>query len=103
LFEECDAVPVALDGDLRKEQSAVSGHADEKSVATHFYRFGRDWLRRRKDAEFNFELGCFFEGDRIEAGVFEGGGARGVGDGAIDGADGKDVADTSAQIAVQIE
>jgi hypothetical protein len=53
-------------------------------------------LRRRQDAELNFEIVCFGEGYGMEARVFECGGASGVGDGAVNRAYGEDVAYASA-------
>jgi len=103
LFEECCAIPLVFGRHLRQEESAASGHADEETVASYCDGVGRDRLRRRQDAEFDLQAGDFVDRDRIEARVFESRGAGGVDDGAIDGTDGKNIADTSAEISTKIE
>ena len=50
-----------------------------------------------------FKSRSFVEGYWVEAIVFEGGGASGIGDSAIDGTDGQDVSDAAAQTVVQVE
>ena len=47
LFEKGDAIPVALDGNLRQEQATASMLADEQAVASNLNVFCRDGLRRR--------------------------------------------------------
>jgi hypothetical protein len=62
----------------------------------------RNGLRPRQDAEFDFQIARFGQLHGMKAPVFESRGARGVGNGAIDGAYGKNVADASPQLAAQV-
>ena len=103
LLEESDAIPMALDGNLRQKQAAASSHADEQAMASDLDRFGVDGARRRKNAEFDFEIAGFVEVYGMEASVFKGGGTRGFGDGAIHRVGGEDIADASAELAAKIE
>jgi len=103
LLEEGDAVPVVFDRNLGQEEAAVSGHADEEAVAPNLDCIGGDGLRDGENAEFDLELPGFLELDRMEARVVKSGGPGGIGYRAIDGADGKNVANASAKLSVEIE
>jgi hypothetical protein len=103
LVQEGLAIPVMLDGDLGEEEAAIAMHADQKTMASDLDIFRGDRLGRRKDAEFNFEVAGFVEGYGVEARVFEGGGASGIGDSAVDRTDGQDVSDAAAQAVVQVK
>jgi hypothetical protein len=103
LVQEGLAIPVMLDWDLGEQEAAITMHADQKAVASDFDEFRVDGLGRGKNAELNLQMGRFVEGYRVEAVIFEGGGASGIGDGAVDGTDGQDVSDAAAQAVVQVE
>jgi hypothetical protein len=72
-------------------------------VASNLDVFRLYGLGRGKDAEFNFQLRGFVEGYGVEAGVFEGGGASGIGDSAVHRTDGEDVSDAAAQAIVEVK
>src|SRR5690349_19769650 len=92
-----------LDWNLGQEQAAIAMHADQEAMASDLDVFRLYGLGRGKDAEFNFQLRGFVEGYGVEAGVFEGGGASGIGDSAVHRTDGEDVSDAAAQTVVQVE
>src|SRR5580692_4477004 len=72
-------------------------------MAAYLNGLGIDRLRRRENAEFDLQVARLLELYGIEARILEGCGAGRFGDGAIDRADGKHVADASAQFAMQVE
>src|SRR5712671_7158519 len=71
LLQEGCAVPSVLDGDLGQEQAATAMPGNEKSVAAHFNLFGTEWLRRRENAELNFEMRSLFLVNRGKAVILE--------------------------------
>src|SRR5712671_5034059 len=71
LLQEGCAVPSMFDGDLWQEQAATAVPGDEKSVAAHFNLFGPEWLRRRENAELNFEMRSLFLVNRGKAVILE--------------------------------
>jgi hypothetical protein len=103
LFQEGCAVPSALDGNLWQEQTATAMPADEKAMTAHFNLFGLDRLRRRENAEVNFEVSSLFFGNGCEAVVLESRGPRGFRYRTVDRAGGQHVANASAQFSTQME
>lgn len=103
LFQESNAVPPMFDCDLRQKQPAADWCADEQPVAAEFDGLWFNGNGRRKNAEFDLQVLGFFQCDRTKAGVFKGGRACSFGDGPVHRIRGKDVADASTEIAMQIE
>src|SRR5205807_6947590 len=103
LLEEGDAVPGTLVGDLVQKQSALAVHADQHAMAADFHGSGGNRLRRREDAEFNFQFRGFLARDWGEAGILERSGPGGLGDHTVDGAYRKNVSNASPQLAVKVK
>src|SRR5258708_35346801 len=59
LFEEGDAVPAVLGGDLRQQQSALSGMGDDQSVTTDHDVLSANQIYRRKNTDRNPQMLCF--------------------------------------------
>ena len=77
--------------------------ADKEAVAPDFDGFGKNGLWRRENTQLNFEMRSFVFSDGREAIIVESGRARCLRDGAIDRGSRKNIADTAAQLAAQIE
>src|ERR1700687_821295 len=103
LFEESGAVPVVLGWHLGQEQAAVTRHADEQAVTSDFDGLGSNRLRRRQDAELNFQLRRFRQRHRIEARVSEGGRACRVCHGTIYGTHREHITHAPSQLALQVK
>lgn len=92
-----------FDGDLRQQEPAAFMRADEEPVATDLHFFGGDELRPRQNTEFDFEVWSVLNCNRRESVILESGGPRSFPDGAIERAVGKNITDTSAQLATKIK
>ena len=103
LLEEGDGVPLTLDRDLGQKKTTASDEGDQQAMAADLDGFGRDAFRRRQDAQFDLQISGLFERNRRKPRVLEGSGPGGVGDRAIDRADGKNIANASAQLAMEVE
>jgi len=103
LLEEGLAVPVVFQGNLWQEQPSMPRHADQKPMASDFDGFGLNRLWGRQDAEFDFQRRSFRPRHGVEAGVFKGCGASGLGHGAMKRACGEDVTHASPQLTAQVQ
>ena len=92
-----------LDGDLGQQQAAASMLADQETVASDFDGFGKNRLRRRENAELDFEMRRFVLGDRRKTVIVEGGSTGGLRHGAIDRRSRQGIADTATQLATKVE
>lgn len=81
----------------------MSAHADEQAMASDFDGFRSDGVGHGENTEFNLKVAGFLDRDWMESRVLEGGGAGGVRHGEIQSANGKNVADASAELAVQVD
>jgi len=89
-----------LNRDLGQQQAAAPVPADEETMAADLDLFGLNRLRRRQNAQLNFEMRSFLFGNRREAVVVESGGASGFRHGPVDRASGNYIAHASAQLFV---
>lgn len=103
MLQKHGAIPVVLDGNLRKEQPAPSGHADQQAVPADLDLIRLDRFRRRKNTKLDFQITRLFYRHWMESRVLESRRAGCVGDSLIYGRNRQNVPDASAQLAAQME
>ena len=88
---------------LRQKQPPLSRYTDQKPMAANLDGVGLNRLWGREDTKFDFERWSFFPRYGVEAGVFKGGCASGLGHCAINRAHRQDVTHASPQLTAQMQ
>src|SRR5579862_7011898 len=103
LLQEGLEVPAVLGGHLWQQQAATVSLGDEQPVFAQFDFPGFDGKERGKNADGNLQPRGLFAGDRKKAHVLESSGARGFNHRLKERGYRKDVADTAADLALQVK